>query len=60
MNSAQSIFDKIHDNAASIRYDENIPQDIFLGRDENNRLLMFAVSNIEPVNIISSNIIEVQ
>lgn len=60
MNSSQSIFNKIHDNAASIRYDENIPQDIFLGRDENNRLLMFAVSNIEPVNIVSSNLIEVQ
>lgn len=60
MNSAQNIFNKITNTDTAIRVDENINHNIFLGKDERNRLIIFAFSNMEPINIVSSNLIEVQ
>lgn len=60
MDNAQKIFNKITNTDAVIRVDENINHNIFLGKDEKNRLIIFAVSNMEPLNISSSNLIEVQ
>lgn len=60
MDRAQNIFNKITNTDAAIRVDENINHNIFLGKDEKNRLIIFAVSNMVPLNITSSNLIEVQ
>ena len=60
MNSTQNIFNKITNADTAIRVDENINHNIFLGKDEKNRLIIFAVSSMEPFNIASSNLIEVQ
>lgn len=60
MYNAQNIFNKITNTDTAIRVDENINHNIFLGKDEKNRLIMFAISNLEPSNITSSNFIEIQ
>lgn len=40
MNSTQNIFNKITNADTAIRVDENINHNIFLGKDEKNRLII--------------------
>lgn len=60
MDNSADIFNKINNGSSAIRVHENINHNIFLGKDEKNRLIMFAISDLEPSNITSSNFIEIQ
>ena len=60
MIDVKLIFNKIDGKDESMRIDPSIPLDIFLGRDEFARLLIFIISKNKPVKVTSSNLIEVE
>lgn len=60
MINSLDIFNTIKFKDECVRVNESIDYDIFLGREENFRLIMFVLSNKKPSKIISSNLIEVQ